>query len=271
MEFLLTLKNGITLPGRVYLPGEKINYVMLLVHGLGDHSGRYMEWSNKFSSEGIAVYAVDLPGHGKAGGRKGHICSYQEYNDIIERLADHVRTEVKDVPVGLYGHSLGGNIVLNYLLTNLYEFQFAIVTSPWLLLVNKPPAVLVAAARVINKVFPGLQISNGLKSEHISRVDKVNQEIVDDPLTHGKISIRLFLEANDAAKRILESGDNINIPVLLAHGSDDLICSADGSRLLAESNDTIELSIFEEGYHELQNEAFNGEVHSFMVDWVKKQ
>ena len=152
-----------------------------------------------------------------------------------------------------------------------FGFKFAIVTSPWLLLVKKPPAFLVAVARIVNKVFPGLQISNGLKSEHISRVEKVNQDIVEDPLTHGKISIRLFLEANEAAKRILDSGGNIEIPVLLAHGSDDLICSPDGSRLLAERNDSIDLRLFDEGYHELQNESFNNEVHSVIVDWVNKQ
>ena len=173
MEFKLDTGNGTELTGDIYEKETEPTRVLLLIHGLGDHFGRYSHWATWFAEEGIAVIGIDLPGHGRSPGRRGHINSYHTYNSIIESLAKFAVKRYGDKPVGLYGHSLGGNIVLNYLLTNSFGFDFAVATSSWLKLVSAPSKATMAVARVVNRVFPTVLQANGLKLEHISRAEDV--------------------------------------------------------------------------------------------------
>jgi len=258
------------LPGRIYKPEGDIKKLMLLTHGLGDHFDRYAGWSERFAKEGVAVIGVDLPGHGKAPGKRGHIRNYHVYNDVIDCLAEKASKEFGNQPMGIYGHSLGGNIVLNYLLTNAFGFSFSIITSPWIKLVQEPPKALLAFARVANILAPGLLQPNGLNPDHISTVDKVNSEYRDDDLAHDRISVRLACEAMDAGKRILDTGSGIDIPVLVLHGSDDMICSPEGSIAFAEGKSNVDLKLWDGGYHELQNEAFNDKVFYYINKWLLK-
>lgn len=270
MEFTLDTNDGINLIGDYYKPTSEPSKIVLLIHGLGEHAGRYAEWASRFADKGIALVAVDLPGHGRSPGRRGHIKSYHAYNSIIESLARFSKETFGDLPVGIYGHSLGGNIVLNYLLTNTYGFDFAIATSSWLKLATPPSGAAIGIARIINKIAPGLLQPNGLKLEHISIAEDVTDKYSSDPYVHDRISVRLGIEATDAANRILETGDRIDIPVLLVHGEDDKITSYEGSRSLAELNNNINLRVWEKGYHELHNEPFNSEVFDFIYNWLTK-
>ncbi len=268
MEFKLDTGTGFILSGDIYDTPSEPSKVILMIHGLGDHFGRYNHWASWFAEKDIAVIGLDLPGHGRSPGRRGHIKNYHVYNSIIESLAKFARNRYGDLPIGLYGHSLGGNIILNYLLTNAIGFDFAIATSAWLQLVSSPPKATLAMARIVSKIFPGFLQANGLQLEHISRAEDVNEKYSSDPLVHDRISLRLAIEATNAAERILETGSRIDIPVLLLHGKDDMITSNAGSSSLAEINDRISLKLWDEGYHELHNEAFNKEVFDYIYNWI---
>jgi len=270
MEFNLETSEGMILTGDFYGPDSKPSGILILIHGLGDHFRRYSDWASRFTEKDIAVVGIDLPGHGRSPGRRGHIKNYQVYNSIIESLAKFSRETFGELPTGLYGHSLGGNIVLNYLLTNTYGFDFAIATSSWLKLVSPPSGTTLALARVLSKITPGLLQPNGLQLEDISRAEDVTEKYKSDPFVHDRISLRLGIEATEAAKRILETGDRIDIPVLLLHGEDDKISSTGGSSRLADINNNISLKIWENGYHELQNEPFNDEVFNYIYTWLNK-
>lgn len=268
MEFKLDTGNGFELTGDIYDTRAEPSRVLLLIHGLGDHFGRYSHLANWFAEEGIAVIGIDLPGHGRSPGRRGHINSYHTYNSIIESLAKFAVKSYGDKPIGLYGHSLGGNIILNYLLTNTFGFDFAVATSSWLELVSAPSKSTLALAKVVSRLFPTILQANGLKLEHISRAEDVNEKYNSDPLVHDRISVRLAVKATNAAERILETGSIIDIPVLLVHGEDDMITSKEGSKKLSEINDNVSLKLWDKGYHELQNESFNRDVFNFINSWI---
>lgn len=270
MDIKIQLERGTELRGFMLKPTGKVKKVILLIHGLGEHSSRYREWSSKFESEGIGLMAVDLPGHGLSPGRRGHVESYQVYNKMIDNMFDFVASEFPACKIGVYGHSLGGNIALNYLLTNLSGLDFAVITSPWLILSDKPSAIKMAMARTLNCVVPALLMSNGLNRNHISHVEEVSRKYSEDPLVHDRISVRLGVKASDAAARILETGSMIDIPVLIIHGSDDMICSPEGSSRFSDKKENVHLKVFEGGYHELHNESFNDEVFNYITKWLDK-
>ncbi len=270
MDISIRISSGMQLPGKIYKPAGETKKVMLLIHGLGDHFDRYIDWSERFAKEGVAVVGVDLPGHGRAPGKKGHIKNYHVYNDVIDCLAEKARKEFGNLPMGIYGHSLGGNIVLNYLLTNTWGFKFSIITSPWLILAQQPPKVLMAIARLANVIAPGLLQPNGLNADHITTVEEVNTKYSNDPLAHDRVSVRLACEALDAAQRILDTGSGIDIPVLVLHGTEDMICSPEGSKKFADGKSNVELKLWDGGYHELQNESFNDKVFDYINLWLNK-
>ena len=270
MDFTLSAGNKMELLGQVHRPDGKVDKVIVLLHGVGDHFGRFSEWASRFTKKGVAVAGVDLPGHGKSPGKRGHIKSYHIYNEIIDSLYRFVKNEFGDIPTGLYGQSLGGNIALNYLISNRADFDFSVITSPWIKLTDEPPKAKVAMARLVNHILPGLLQPNGLVLEHISGSGKIREGYKSDPLVHDRISIRLAVEALNAADRIILYRDKIKLPVLLLHGEDDKITSPGGSNLFANGKANATLKIWENGYHELQNEPFNDKVFEFIYQWLIK-
>jgi alpha-beta hydrolase superfamily lysophospholipase len=268
MDFHIKLDNGLVLKGVIRSPGEDIRAVIILVHGLGEHIQRYEYWSDLFRQEKIAFTGVDLPGHGRSGGKRGHIKSYRLLDEMITILLDSCRKTFPGIPVYLYGHSLGGGIVLNYLLKKNPRIRGAIVTSPWLKLSFEPPESKVLFASILKNILPGLVQPSGLNASHISHDPEVVAKYKADPLIHNKISVSLFDEAMKAAKYSLENAAELKVPLLLLHGSDDQITSPEGSREFAAKSSRTTLKIWEGGYHELHNEPFKDEVFKFIIKWI---
>ena len=120
----------------IYLPAADAKACIIFVHGLGDHISRYDEMAMFFNDHNYSFTGVDLPGHGRSPGKRGHIKDFGQYGDIISSVARFVREREGDIPLILYGHSLGGNIALNYLLDD-NEFEKGIITSAWIKLDRK--------------------------------------------------------------------------------------------------------------------------------------
>jgi alpha-beta hydrolase superfamily lysophospholipase len=268
MDFNIRLHNGQVLRGMIQSPGENAKAVIILVPGLGEHVQRYAGWSELFRKEGFAFTGVDLPGHGRSEGRRGNIGSFRILDEMISILVDSCRKTFPGIPVIIYGHSLGGGIVLDYLIRANPRIKGAIVTSPWLKLTTEPPRAKVLMASMIKNLLPGLVQPSGLNADHISHDETVVETYKNDPLVHDKISVGLFDSAMKAARHSLEYASELRIPVLLMHGSDDLITSPDGSREFAEKSGKVALKIWEGGYHELHNEPFKDEVFGFILRWI---
>ena len=268
MDFYIELKNSMKLKGVIINPSDETMAMIILIHGLGEHIGRYLEWANRFAEKGIGFVGVDLPGHGYSPGRRGFIKSYDVINEIIDILINTTKRTFPSVSIYLYGHSLGGTLALNYLLKTNPKLDGAIITSPWLKLAFEPPKSKIVLARALNYVLPWLIQRSGLKAGHISRETEVVEQYKSDPLGHGKISIRLFNIAIKSASYALEHSGDLKIPTLLLHGGADKITSPEASKKFAMGNSKTDFMEFEEGYHELHNEAFKSQVFEKIIDWI---
>lgn len=268
MEFNIKTGNGQILNGIIQSPGEDLRAVVILVHGLGEHIQRYSEWAGMFNGERIGFAGVDLPGHGRSEGKRGHIGSYAQFNEIADILVTECRKTFPGVPIFLYGHSMGGTIVLNYLLSRHQKLKGAIVTSPWLRLSFEPDKTKMKLAAVLKHIFPGLIQSSGLVAEHISRDKEVVEKYKNDPYNHEKISVSMFHGTMSAAAYSLENASKISVPLLIMHGSDDQICSPGGSCEFVSKAKNAELKIWEGGYHELHNEPFKKDVFAYLMKWI---
>ena len=271
MDFNIKLSNGQILRGMIQSPGENAKAVIVMVHGRGDHIQRYVPWADLFMREGFAFTGVDLPGHGRSEGRRGHIKSYRLIEEMINILLDSCRKTFPGIPVYLYGQSLGGGIVLYYLLRKNPNLKGAIVTSPWLRLSFEPPRIKVIIASVLKNIVPGLVQSAGLIVSHLSHNAVVGENFKSDPLAHNNISLSLYHGAMNAASYSLEHASDLKIPTLIIHGSDDLITSPEGSREFAGKSGKVTFRIWEGGYHELHNEIFKDEVFSFIMKWIENK
>jgi acylglycerol lipase len=271
MDIQFKLSNGQVLRGIIKSPGDNLKAGIILVHGIGEHIQRYSHWLEKFNENGFGYLGVDLPGHGLSDGKRGKLNNYSLTAEMLDFLIAEYKKTFPGIPVFLYGHSLGGGIILQYILQKQPEIKGAVVTSPYLRLAFEPAKAKLVLAGIMKSIFPSLIQPSGLVVNHISHDQKVVDAYIADPLTHDKISVGLFVSANKAAEYSLTNAGALKIPLLLMHGSDDKLTSPEGSREFASKTKMAELKIWEGGYHELHNEPFKNEVFSYILNWIEKQ
>jgi len=246
--------------------------IINLVHGLGEHSGRYTEWAGFFVEEGYAVIALDYRGHGKSGGKRGHAKEYTYFMRDIELLLAKSAELFPGIPAILYGHSLGGNLIINYAEKYHPAIVALIATSPWLKLAFEPSRIKLLLASLVRRIMPGLLNSTGLTASQLAHDPEVAIKYSGDPLVHGKISVNAFFTIIHAGNEAIRNAGRINVPFLLVHGSEDMIASCKASQELAQKgNDTLTFRLWDGGYHELHQEVFRKDLFRFMIEWVNEQ
>jgi len=255
-----------------YWQAEAPRAIVVLVHGFGEHISRYEHVAKQFTDKDISVIGVDLIGHGNSTGKRGHVDSIKDFYDVIDSMVAYVKPEAHDLPLVLYGHSMGGNIVLNYQINNAgSEFCCVLASSPWLKLKMQPSAVQLFLAKTMNRIFPSLQQSGDLDIKQISSVEAVQKDYENDPLNHDKISVRLFNEIYKHGLNAIKNAASLKVPVLIAHGEADGITSADASKEFAGNYPNATLKLWPGLRHETHNEHNKEEVIGFYVDWVLNQ
>ncbi|MEO9965587.1 MAG: lysophospholipase [Reichenbachiella sp.] len=271
-NFNLTAKDGTTLTGQEWLV-ENPKAVICLVHGLGEHIGRYRHVAEYFNINKISLFATDLRGHGKSEGKRGHTPSHEMLLDDVEELLMYARAEYNDTPIFLYGHSLGGNIVTNYILRkSVNEIKGAIISSPWLKLAVEPPAWQTKLAKVFSRILPSLTQSNQLEINDLTNDDEVNQAYKQDPLVHNKISTRLFTECYREGLWALENAHKNRIPVLMFHGSEDHITSSKASADFAMASEgSVSYKLWDGIKHEPHNDIDKEEVLKTIADCLAER
>jgi alpha-beta hydrolase superfamily lysophospholipase len=270
MDIQIKLSNGNVLRGIIKSPGEDIKAGIILVHGIGEHIQRYSHLMERFNKKGYGIVGVDLPGHGKSDGKRGNLNSYTLTDEMLNLLITEFKKTFPGTPVFIYGHSLGGGIVLQYIIQKKPGIKGAIVTSPWLRLSYEPNKIKLGFARMMNRLFPSFTQSSGLIVNHISHDQQVVKDYLADPLNHNKISAGLFHSASTAGNYSLQHAGELRIPILIMHGADDLITSPKATGDFASRTKLAELKIWDGGYHELHNEVFRDEVISFTEGWIEK-
>ena len=245
--------------------------VIIILHGLGEHCGRYAHMASFFNQHQIAIVGYDRRGHGISDGKRGHTTSYQAYLDEVSELVKRTKEFYPDIPVFLYGHSMGGNIALNFVLQRKPNIAGLIATGPWIVLHQNPSSLLIAFAKVINTIFPSFTQSNGLNPNHISTVPAEVEKYKNDPLVHDRITSNTGLEMMKAATFLNSFNGDIPVPTLIMHGEDDKIVSVRGSRDFSKRvKGDINYKEWSGFYHEIQNESNSAEVFEYTLRWIDK-
>jgi alpha-beta hydrolase superfamily lysophospholipase len=263
--------DGLDMYGRGWVPQGQPKAVIVLVHGHGEHVGRYEHVAAAMVEKGYALFGFDLRGHGKSGGPRGHTPAYDALMDDISAFFKQVDERYANLPHFLYGHSLGGNLVLNYALRRKPDLRGVIATGPWLELAFQPPAAQVRLGRLMNGIAPGFTQHSKLDTAGLSHDQTVVSAYQNDPLVHDKISARLFVAIYESGLWALEHAAEFPMPLLLMHGAADPITSAKASREFAErAGDKVTLKVWEGLYHEIHNEPEKAQVFKVMLDWLEK-
>jgi len=216
------------------------------------------------------VLGFDLRGHGKSEGLRGHTPSYDALMDDIGRLLDEAAQRYPGKSQFIYGHSLGGNLVLNYTLRRKPPLAGVVSTSPAIRVANPLPVTQLTLAKVMNKLQPTMQMPNGLALDNLARDPEVIRAYKSDPLVHNKISVRLAVEMLQAGEWALAHAAEFPLPLLLVHGTADELTSAAATQEFAgKVRGDCTIKLWDGFYHETHNEPEKAEVLGFMIDWLQ--
>jgi acylglycerol lipase len=242
-----------------------------VVHGLGEHSGRYERFARGMAKFQMGTYAVDLRGHGQSQGQRGHVDSWSQWIDDAAAFVRHVQELVPGEVVPL-GHSFGGAVVLSTVLAGkLPHSQRFVVSSPALRLKVAVPGWKMSLGQVASRVTPRLSMSNEVDPGTVSRIPEVVEAYRTDPLVHSKISSRTYTELLRAQQEIFARAGEIKIPFLILAGTDDKLIDPQGSVALHDKAPHMsELRLLEGRYHEPFNDRDNQEVFLMIAEWLRK-
>lgn len=250
-------------------PENKPWAAITLVHGQGEHIGRYDHLGQWFNDRGVAVLGYDQQGYGKSAGTRGHARSLDALLDDIGQALDETRERYPDARHFLYGHSMGGNLVLNYLLRRRPNLSGVIATAPWVRLAFPAPVLKVLAGRVLNRLTPSLRLPNGLAEHFLSRNPLVVEAYRNDPLVHNRLSVAAGIQLLDAAIWLNQYTGDTPTPLLLQHGAGDRITSAPATRELAgRLRGKVAFREWPNLYHEIHNEPEQEQVFQATLDWM---
>lgn len=243
--------------------------VVTLAHGMGEHIERYEHVAEVLTKEGIVLVGYDHRGHGKSEGSRGHIPSYEQLMDDVTLALEKTEELFPNLPHFLYGHSMGGGLVANYLVYRQPKLNGAILSAPYFRLTHPQPALKVSMGRLTQNLFPTLTLPTGLNPQHISRDKDEVQKYINDPLVHSKISAKMGISIVDAGEYVIHHADKIRVPTLLMHGTGDQITDPKASELFAKNSDgMVQIQLLDGLYHEIHNEPEKQVVFDAIIRWI---
>lgn len=255
----------------IHWPAESSKAVVCIVHGLGEHVGRYAETAAFLNQKKLAVLASDRRGHGRSEGKRGHTSSFEALLAEIGLLLGKAHELYPELPLFLYGHSMGGNLVLNYVLRKKPAIQGVIATGSWIRLEPPPAKSLVFFAKIINRVFPALGRRSRLITSELSSDIQVVAAYEADPLVHDRITYSTGLAMVEAAAWLDQFSGELPLPTLIMHGGSDKITAPSGSENFAgRVRGDVTWKRWEGLKHEIHQEPQKAEVLAFLIQWVEK-
>ncbi len=235
-----------------------------IVHGLGEHSGRYQPVAGRLVQEGCHVVGYDQRGHGRTGG------SIPTFPDLLDDLAIFVAhlKKINEV-VFLYGQSLGGGLVVNYALRNSSSIRGAIASSPLLRPTHAPPSWKLLIARTLGKLWPSMTLGTGIQATTLTHDLMELQKYRKDPLVHHRVSAALGITMLDAGEWAIQHAPDLNVPMLLMHGSaDEVTSSTCSAAFAAEAGPICNFRMWEGLYHDLHFETEKEQVLTHVANWI---
>ncbi len=243
--------------------------VVVLVHGFGEHSGRYSEnVVPMLLKNNLAVVCYDNIGHGISGGKRGHCPSYEVLLDVLEQVINKASNRFPQLPLYLYGHSMGGNLVLNYTMRRKPGLAGLIATSPYLRLAFAPPKWKIIVGKLLLKIIPSVTLPAGLDSAGISQIPAEVAKYNADPLIFDQVSPMYSFPIMDAGEWAIKEAANLKVDALLMHGTSDPIIDHRATIAFHERATTTTLHLFEGAYHELHHDLCKQEMLSKIEKWL---
>ncbi|MFC2078051.1 alpha/beta hydrolase [Candidatus Bipolaricaulota bacterium] len=253
-----------------WLPEDAPRAVLVIVHGLAEHCGRYGNLVDHFVPRGFAVYAHDHIGHGRSEGKRVFVKRFEDLTDVLGIQVDRVLDQHPETPAYLVGHSIGALIGARYLLDRQEAFAGAILSGSVVKVPENISPIVVAMARLLSAVLPKVGVS-AVDAQGVSRDPAVVKAYLDDPLVYtGKTTARMGAEMLKAMERTVRDASRITLPLLILHGSEDTLADPDGTRMLhdAASSPDKTLKIYEGLHHEIYNEPEHAEVLGDVEAWL---
>ncbi|WP_335965291.1 lysophospholipase [Galbibacter sp. PAP.153] len=255
-----------------YWHRESPKSAVILVHGMGEHSGRYTSsLIPELVHAGYAVFSFDHFGHGHSEGKRGHCPSYKAVLDSVEAVFEKKEEVFPGLPVYLYGHSMGGNVVLNYVMQRNPKIEGIIVTSPFLRMAFDPPSWKINMGKIFYYILPFVTMPSGIEPKYISRDEREIEKYKEDPLVHDRISPNFTFPFIKWGEWVLNNAKAIEKPILLLHGTGDYITSHWASKAFAKQSDFVTLKLYKGGYHELHNDLEKEDVYKTVIEWLDGQ
>lgn len=249
---------------------------VVMVHGLGEHVGRYRGLAADLAAAGWASVAADLPGHGNSPGRRGHIESYRRTLMEIGEMLGAAAKRFPDLPLVLLGHSMGGNLAANYVLRRdeiaprTPDPVGLVLSGPMFLPTNPPPRPHIFAAWLTGQLLPWLTIRAPVDAERLTRNSDVVEQLRDDPLVHNRLSLYLGTQLLAQGRHALDHASEIDVPTLLLHGQDDPITSHLASESFATRVGPLATFVPLAGMlHEIFHEPDRDRVIAILAEWLQ--
>ena len=262
--------DGLSLYQQWWLPETEPAAVVVLIHGFTEHSSRYARVAHELNRQGYAVYALDLRGHGKSGGQRVWVRSFDEYLADLDLWLESVRRREPEKPLFLFGYSMGGTLVALFALTRQPDVRGLLLSVPALKVGKGIFPILRRLAALVSRLFPRLRIVT-LGSRWVSRDPQVVDEFRSDPLVfHGRFPVRTGAEILGAGQRVLDGAAAIRLPLLILQGTGDRVVDPQGSRQLCAraSSDDKTLRLYKGLYHDLLHEPEKEHVVADVVEWL---
>jgi alpha-beta hydrolase superfamily lysophospholipase len=273
-EAHLTAPDGIALRTQRWTPEGAPKAAVVLTHGHGEHSGRYVHVGQALNAASYALYAYDVRGHGKSGGPRGHTPRYDALLDDLQLVWDWAKNENPGKKLFLYGHSTGGQIALNFALRRRPEAAGVLVSAPWLILAYRPPAWKVMLAKALASLLPTFTLKTGLDAAVKMAHDEAHLNSLPDlNLTHTFMSARMGFDVLAAAEDALAHAADFKYPVLILHGEADGAMNPAGSKQFYEQASSTDktFKLYPGMFHEVHNETERAAVIRDVIEWLDRR
>ena len=261
---------NVRLSARIETPPQPRGCIVIS-HGFGEHCGRYDKLVHTLTAIGLTTVRYDVRGHGHSGGKRGHASSYEMYLNDLNQVIELARDVAPELPTFLFGHSMGGALVLNYALHRGGNLAGVIASGPWLRLAFQPPAWKVLLARLVAGIAPAMRMPTNLDITKLSHDPEVAKSIEHDSLTNPVISAAAFLALIEAGNDALAHARALRPPLLLMHGGDDAVTDIRASEAFFAAAGAGDKTFkrWDGMFHETLNEISSEPVYQLIVDWLK--
>lgn len=273
-EGLAVAADGVGLHWRCCAPIEP-RALVVLVHGLGEHAGRYAHVLAFLAERGFACRVFDLRGHGRSGGLQGHVDSFGDYLEDLRIVHDEAAREHAGLPVFLFGHSMGGLVALRYAQERPLGLRGLVLSSPLLGIApgSRPSFLLAALGRLLSRLRPTFRLASTVDPRHLSRDPAVGAAYAADPFVGRRVSARWFTASLQAMDEAQANAPKLAVPTLILAAGEDFLADTEATRRFAGNAPAanVELQVWDGFYHELLNAPQKQAVLDRIAGWIESR